>query len=262
MNILDEIFENKKQEVAQQKRKYTLTQIKTDALSSPVPVSFSKGLSKAKRLGRLAIIAEVKKASPSKGIICEDFDVEKSATAYIHNRVEAISVLTDEKYFQGSLDYLEIIASIPNHPPLLRKDFIYDPYQIYEARKAGASAILLIAAYLEQSLMEELLHLAHSLGLEALVEVHNESELEKVIPLDPKIIGVNNRNLKDFSVSLETTLRLIPQMPQNTLVIAESGIHTSSDARCMADAGIDGLLVGEAWMKAKDLTGLIRSLRQ
>jgi indole-3-glycerol phosphate synthase len=214
----------------------------------------------------LALIAEVKKASPSKGLLRHDFDPVSLAQTYAANGASAISVLTDVKYFQGKLEYLAQIRrhldlySSPSPTPLLRKDFIFHPYQVYEARAAAADALLLIAAVLKDKELADLLALTRELGMTALIEVHDRAELERVLPLRPRLIGVNNRNLHDFSVDLNICIELRQHVPADICFVAESGIHTAADVTRLANEGIDAILVGEALMKAKDVGQKVREL--
>ncbi len=222
---------------------------------------------------RVALIAEVKKASPSKGLLRHDFDPIQLAQTYATNGASAISVLTDVKYFQGRLEYLTQIRKhlasqsslLPTSysllpTPLLRKDFIFHPYQVYEARAAGADALLLIAAVLRDKDIADLLALTRKLGMTALIEVHDRAELERVLPLQPRLIGVNNRDLRDFSVDLNTCIELRQHVPPDICFVAESGIHTAADVALLAQEGIDAILVGEALMKAKDVGQKVREL--
>jgi indole-3-glycerol phosphate synthase len=220
----------------------------------------------------VALIAEVKKASPSKGLLRHDFDPVQLAQTYAANGAAAISVLTDTKYFQGKLEYLTQIRQHLNtspvsrllspvsSPPLLRKDFIFHPYQVYQARAAGADALLLIAAVLNDKNLADLLTLTRELGMAALIEVHDRAELERVLPLQPRLIGVNNRDLRDFSVDLNTCIELRQHVPADICFVAESGIHTAADVARLAQEGIDAILVGEALMKAKDVGQKVREL--
>jgi indole-3-glycerol phosphate synthase len=194
-------------------------------------------------------------------VICTSFDPLTLARIYQENGASAISVLTDEHYFKGSLDYLRQIADHSLHLPLLRKDFIFNPYQVYEARAAGADAILLIAAYLQPIQLSDLHTLANELGMSALVEIHNKAELDAVMTVcHPSMVGINNRNLHDFSVTLETTLHLRPYVPVGICLVAESGIHTRADVDRLGQAGIDAVLVGEALVAAPDVAAQVRSL--
>lgn len=258
MNILDEIFAYKQVEVAQAKRARPLGQVRREAEAAAPALDFTAALRAADH--KPALIAEVKRASPSRGLLVQDFDPLRLARIYIENGAAAISVLTDERYFQGCLDYLRQIALLSDRVPLLRKDFTCDEYQVYEARAAGADAMLLIAAYLEPGRLRELRALIRALGMAALVEVHSRAELEAVLPLEPPLVGINNRNLKDFSMRLETTFELRPLVPAGVCVVAESGIHTAEDCARVAAAGIDAVLVGEALVVAGDVAGKVRSL--
>ncbi len=269
MTILDDIVKYKRtEELPRQMEQRAAALVQAEAMLAPTPRDFVAALRTSKRV---ALIAEVKKASPSQGLLRPNFDPLELATTYAENGASALSVLTDTRYFQGSLDNLTQIrrqldsASLPASrftlpPPLLRKDFIFDPYQVYEARAAGADALLLIAAVLNDTEMADLLSLAHSLGLTALVEVHNRAELARVLPLQPRLIGVNNRNLHDFSVDLNTCIELRQHVPADICFVAESGIHTAADVARLADEGIDAVLVGEALVKAKDVGQKVREL--
>ncbi len=264
MTILDDIIKYKRtKELPKQKRLREAALVRAEAVLAPKPRDFVASL---RATGQVALIAEVKKASPSKGLLCPRFDPLELAAAYAKNGAAAISVLTDAKYFQGRLAYL---SQIRNHleqsigrnvPPLLRKDFIFDPYQVYEARAAGADALLLIVAVLKDKELAGLLDLTRSLAMTALVEVHNRAELERVLPLEPRLIGVNNRDLRDFSVDLNTCLKLRPYAPPGVCFVAESGIHTATDVTRLARAGIDAILVGEALVKAKDVGQKVQEL--
>jgi indole-3-glycerol phosphate synthase len=215
---------------------------------------------------RIALIAEVKKASPSKGLLRHQFDPLELASTYAENGAAGISVLTDSRYFQGKLAYLTQIRDQlqqslgDNRPVLLRKDFIFDPYQVYQARAAGADALLLIVAVLKDKELAALLALARKLGMTALVEVHDRTELERALSLRPRLIGVNNRDLRDFSVDLNTCIELRQYVPADVCFVAESGIHTAADVIRLAQEGVDAVLVGEALVKAKDVGAKVREL--
>ena len=210
---------------------------------------FKKAISKE---GQINLIAEVKKASPSAGLIREDFNATKIANIYIKNQAAAISVLTEEKYFLGKFAYLAAISE--NCPlPILMKDFIVHEFQIYEGLFYGASAILLIVAMLTDAQLENLMKVAHGLGLDCLVEVHNQPELERAIKVGAEIIGVNNRNLKDLQVDLNTSLSLIPQIPKGTIIVAESGLKTHDDILRVKAAGAHAVLIGETFMRSPDI---------
>jgi indole-3-glycerol phosphate synthase len=199
----------------------------------------------------VSLIAECKKASPSKGLMVRHYDAVELAKAYARAGARAISVLTDARHFQGSLADLRDVKQAVKIP-VLRKDFTFDPYHIYEARAAGADAILLIAAVLGDSDIRDLLKLAHKLGMNALVEVHTEAELARVLPLQPRIIGVNNRNLQTFEVDFANTARLRAMIPDDIVVVGESGLKTAEDVQQMRDIGVDAILVGETLVKSKD----------
>lgn len=209
---------------------------------------------------RLGLLAEVKRASPSAGLIAEDFDPFLTAQNYQEHGAQAISVLTDEQWFKGHLSYLPRIRESVSLP-LLRKDFIVHPVQVYESVVAGADAILLIVAALEQDKLEELLELATTLQLEVLVEVHNEEELDRALDTDANLIGINNRNLKTFQVDLQTTEDLCEEVPSHITLLSESGIHKPEDAEQIATTGCDAVLVGESLMRSDDLAEHIEALR-
>ncbi len=262
MTILDDIIRYKKNiELPKQKKAVSPATVRAQAALAPVVPDF---LSALKNAPGVALIAEVKKASPSRGVIRPQFDAVALARTYAENGAAALSVLTDANYFQGRLAFIpEISAALKKAGltrPLLRKDFIFDPYQIYEARAAGASAVLLIAAVLKDAEMELLFHLARKLGLTVLLEVHNRAELERILPLRPRLIGVNNRDLRDFSVDLNTSIKLRPHIPAETVMVAESGIRTRTDVERLAAAGIDAILVGEAIVRQRDVGRKVREL--
>ena len=261
MTILDEIFAHKYGEVAASQQETPLPEMRRLAEASTAALDFVGALRTSRDAhGVPALIAEVKKASPSRGLLCLGFDPLHLAQVYHENGAAAISVLTDEKYFQGHLDYLRQIAAYRPQLPLLRKDFLFDEYQFYEARAAGADAVLLIAAYLEPARLQALHTLAGFLGMAALVEVHNRTELDKALACHPTLLGINNRDLHDFTVSLETTLSLRPYIPPEICLVAESGIHTAEDVHRLAEAGVDAILVGEALVTAPDVGEQIRKL--
>jgi indole-3-glycerol phosphate synthase len=264
MTILDDIVKYKRnEELPKQMRLREAALVQAEARLAPRPKDFVAALRTKKPV---ALIAEVKKASPSKGLLRSGFDPLELASAYAQNGAAAISVLTDARYFQGKLDYLTGIrdelegAMGAKRPALLRKDFIFHPYQVQEARGAGADALLLIAAILKDEELAELLALTHKVGLEALIEVHDREELERVLPLQPRLIGVNNRDLRDFSVDLNTCIRLRQYVPAGICFVAESGIHTAADVARLSREGIDAILVGEALVKAKNVGQKVREL--
>jgi indole-3-glycerol phosphate synthase len=253
--VLDRILENTAQEVEACKARRPLAEIIEAAQQAEPP----RDMLAAHQRGTVALIAEVKHASPSKGVLIEPFDPLAIARTYEQNGAAAISVLTDEKFFQGHLDILTAIRQAVS-VPLLRKDFILDPYQVYEGRAAGADAILLIAAALPADQLRRLRDLAADLGMAALVEVHNEAELECALRIEPRLLGVNNRDLKTFDVDVSTTERLVRQIPSGIVVVAESGIHTADDVRRMGMAGAHAVLVGEALVRAADMAVQVRAL--
>jgi indole-3-glycerol phosphate synthase len=258
MNILDKIVEAKKREIAKLPARLIASGDLRDAmLEHGERRDFISAL-RNPRQGDIALIAEVKKASPSAGLICEDFDPVRFAREYEAAGASCLSVLTDEKFFQGSLDYLrQIRAAVPL--PLLRKDFIIDERQILEAIEWGADAILLIAAILTDGQLQKFHALAMEAGLAALVEVHDEAELERALRISPALIGVNNRNLKTFKVDLATTEKLAAKMAkQSRLLVAESGIHTRADVERLKKCGANAILVGESLMRGGDIKTKIR----
>lgn len=244
-----------------------LETMQSRAATAPPPRDFVAALRSAPGV---ALIAEVKRASPSKGILRPNLDPIRLATTYATSGAAAISVLTDELFFQGSLEYLtQIRRQLASRPagvdrptpvPLLRKDFIIHPYQVYEARAAGADALLLIAALLSDDDLTKLLAVTRMLGMTALVEVHDADELMRVLPLAPRLVGVNNRDLGDFSVDLNTCLSLRPLVPPDVCFVAESGIHTRADMARLAAADVDAALVGEALVVAPDVGAKVREL--
>ena len=250
--ILDDILAHKRQEVAAQKQRVDMdTLVANISASNDTPRGFMKALQARVAIGGTAVIAEVKKASPSMGVIRASFDPVAIAESYAAAGATCLSVLTDEKYFQGSGHYLRLVRAAVGLP-LLRKDFIVDEYQIVEARALGADAILLIVAALSDAELAAFTRLAHDLGLDVLVEVHNEAECARALQLPLRVIGVNNRNLHDFSVSLDTSRRIKMMLPADYLLVSESGIHTRADIEALQADGIHAFLVGGALMQADD----------
>ncbi len=256
--ILDEIIQNSQIELEARKTKTPEAVLRVIAMTRPQPVNMVNAL-KGKQL---KLIAEVKKASPSRGTIRPDFNPVEIALSYAANGASAISVLTDSKYFQGSLDYLTQINTAlgPSRPPLLRKDFIFDPYQIYESRAYGADALLLIAAILTTEKLAELLKLTHTLQMQGLVETHNEEEVKKAVESGAQIIGINNRDLQTFKVDLETTARLRHLIPDDRIVISESGIKNRKDMEKLRNLNVNAALVGETLMASTDIAAAMREL--
>ena len=250
--ILDDILAHKRLEVAAQKQRVDMdTLVANISASNDTPRGFMKALQARVAIGGTAVIAEVKKASPSMGVIRASFDPVAIAESYAAAGATCLSVLTDEKYFQGSGHYLRLVRAAVGLP-LLRKDFIVDEYQIVEARALGADAILLIVAALSDAELATFTRLAHDLGLDVLVEVHDEAECERALKLPLRVIGVNNRNLHDFSVSLDTSRRIQTMLPADYLLVSESGIHTRADIEALQADGIHAFLVGGALMQADD----------
>lgn len=239
--ILNEIVAATKKLIAEQKTQTPIAEVKRASDDQTMPRDFTGALQGQ----TISLIAEVKRASPSKGVLCPDLDASSLARIYNKSGAAAISVLTEPEYFSGSFADLEA-ARREVDLPLLCKDFIVDRYQVYKARAHGADAVLLIVAILTQDELRVLLETAHSLGMAALVEVHSRNELLRALELSHGIIGINNRNLADFSVDLETTLSLRPLIPPNVVVVSESGIHTRDDVLRLQQAGVDAILVGEA----------------
>jgi len=217
---------------------------------------FKKAISKP---GQINLIAEIKKASPSAGLIREDFNASKIAATYIKNNAAAISVLTEEKYFLGKFAYLAKVSE-NCQVPVLMKDFIVHEYQIYEGLFYGASAVLLIVAMLEQEHLQELMRLAHTLGLDCLVEVHDQAELDRAVLADAQIIGVNNRNLQTLKVDVNNCLSLIPRIPKGTVIVAESGLKTHEDIKRVQEAGAHAVLMGEVFMRSPDIGAKIKEV--
>jgi indole-3-glycerol phosphate synthase len=257
-SILNEIFEYKRLEIAHSKRTMPLEALVEQVESGPPAFDFLEALRQAK--GGPALIAEVKQRSPSRGQLAQQFDPLALARLYAQNGARAISVLTDERYFGGSLEILQAIAGLPGRPPLLRKDFICDAYQLYEARAAGADAVLLIVAGLDETEIQDLYAQSLDLGLTPLVEVHTLAELKAALRLNPVLLGINNRDLKTFEVSLDTTLTLRPHVPKGVMLVAESGIHSCQDVDRLAPAGVNAILVGEALVTAPDIAARVREL--
>lgn len=255
--ILTKIVEERKLQLQREQQNLPLANVKQLALHDPRSCIC---LYDVLRQRALSVIAEVKKASPSKGLIREHFDPVAIAKEYEAAGANAISVLTEEHYFQGSLRYLEAIRKAVKLP-LLRKDFIFDPYQIYEAKVAGADAILLIAAILDAETMERFKNIAYGLGLSCLAEVHNKEELDKVLECGFRIVGINNRNLNTFDVDLATTAQLAHYLPKECVVVSESGIASRDDMLAARKNGADAVLVGETLMRSGNIAATLAELR-
>jgi indole-3-glycerol phosphate synthase len=250
-DILEKIVAVKREEIAAAKSKLPFEAMRADAESRVLTRDFEGALRRKIAAGRAAVIAEVKKASPSKGVLRADFIPADIAQSYAEHGAACLSVLTDRQFFQGAPDYLKQ-ARASCDLPVLRKDFMVDPYQVYESRAMGADCILLIAAVLDDALMAELEAIARSLDMAVLVEVHDGAELERALKLKTPLVGINNRNLRTFEVSLDTTLGLLGQVPADRLLVTESGILAPADVKKMRDAGVHAFLVGEAFMRAAD----------
>lgn len=258
MSVLQEIVSNKKQELRQRKGIIPLDEVKARARDSKGVRPFSEVLRRSSSES-LRLIAELKKASPSEGRIRQDFNVSEIISIYNEKDVRAISVLTEERYFEGSLAYLAQARGITNKP-LLRKDFIFDDYQVYESRANGADALLLIVASLAKSQLEDLLGLAGELSLGCLVEVHTLKELDTALNSGAEIIGINNRNLKTLRTSLTTTFDLLKDIPEDKIIVSESGIHTRQDIEAVESSRADAVLVGTTFMRADDIGAKIDEL--
>ncbi|MGV3571193.1 MAG: indole-3-glycerol phosphate synthase TrpC [Ramlibacter sp.] len=250
-DILDQIVAVKREEIAAARKKRPLEMVRDDAFTRVLTRDFEGALRAKIAAGQAAVIAEVKKASPSKGVLREDFIPADIAQSYAEHGAACLSVLTARQFFQGSGDFLKQ-ARASCDLPVLRKDFMVDAYQVYESRVLGADCILLIAACLADEQMAELEAVARSLDMAVLVEVHDRAELERALKLRTRLVGVNNRNLRSFEVSLDTTLGMLADVPADRLLVTESGIATSADVKRMRDAGVHAFLVGEAFMRAPD----------
>ena len=250
-DILKKILATKVEEVAAASAVKSLAAVRAEAEAQPAPRDFAGALQSKVAAGKPAVIAEVKKASPSKGVLRADFRPAEIAVSYERHGAACLSVLTDRQYFQGAPEYLQA-ARAACALPVLRKDFLVDPYQVFEARAMGADAILLIVSALSLAQMQEFEAIAFSLGMSVLVEVHDGDELDLALQLKTPLIGINNRNLRTFEVSLQNTLDLLPRIPSGRLVVTESGILSSADVSLMRQNGVNAFLVGEAFMRSED----------
>ncbi|WP_321365801.1 indole-3-glycerol phosphate synthase TrpC [uncultured Desulfuromusa sp.] len=256
--ILDRILQTKRVEIAADQIRQPLVELKKKIAGADQVRGFARQLRHVSQTGT-AIIAEVKKGSPSKGIIRKDFDPVAIARSYERGGASCLSVLTDYEYFYGSLEYLGLIRAQVDLP-LLRKDFIVDPYQIYQARAAGADAVLLIAAALDDGCLQELAELAKELQLDTLLEVHNSDELKRALQLPVDLIGINNRNLQNFETDLKVTEDLAAKIPRQQVAVAESGIHGRADIERLQQSGAGAFLIGESLMREADIEAKLRSL--
>lgn len=258
-NILNEIYEHKLIEVRNRKKALSVQEICEQTKCLQKPKNFFQTLKNKDDKNEVSLICEIKKASPSHGLIRENFDAVEIARAYENGGASCLSVLTDEKYFQGKNEYLREVrnASIL---PILRKDFIVDTYQIYEAKMLGADCVLLIVAMLDDAKLQELEQCALDAGLSVLIEVHSESELQRASKLKSKLLGINNRDLKTLEVNLKTSLTLSEQVPNDYVLVSESGIKSSVDIELLQQAGINCFLIGEHFMRQKDITKAVRDI--
>ncbi len=256
--ILDEIVAAKQRELAVARAERPLADLEARIASRAAPLDFAQAI----RRNRIAVIAEVKKASPSRGLLCPDFDPVRLAQCYAAGGAAAVSVLTEVDHFQGSLSFLAEIKAAAGleATPLLRKDFLFDPYQVHEARAFGADAILLIVAILDDAVLRELSALAASLDMQCLVEVHDENELERALAAGVNIIGINNRDLRTFEVDSATTEKLSALVPAGHIIVSESGIRTRADIDRLAECGVSAVLVGEALVTAADVAARLKEL--
>ncbi|MBE7415496.1 MAG: indole-3-glycerol phosphate synthase TrpC [Deltaproteobacteria bacterium] len=258
--ILDDILQNKRLELEKARAEFPIDGIMEKLPKVPKPKDFERAVAYRGGADRIRIIAEIKRGSPSKGMIREYFVPAEIARGYIEGGAAAISVITDEKFFMGKLEYLTALRG-NIRLPLLRKDFIIDEYQVYESRVSGADALLLIVAALPKDGLKKLLELTYSLGMSALVEVHDEKELETALDVGARIIGVNNRDLKTFKTDLETTARLAPYVPKDRVLVSESGINTHEDILRLRECGVEAFLIGEALMREENFRKKLRELR-
>jgi indole-3-glycerol phosphate synthase len=257
MSILDVITEKKRERLSFAKGRVPLRELKSKIPDAGKPRDFRGAISRGK--GPIRLIAEIKQASPSRGAIRRDFDLLAIARIYEEKKVDAISVLTEEDFFSGDLEFIPSVRQAVTRP-VLRKDFIFDEYQIYESRAYGADAILLIASLLDMTMAGEYLHLCSELGLSVLFEVHGSDELEKALRLNADIIGINNRDLETLTVDLETTFVLRKEIPPDRTVVSESGIRTRGDIIRLQDAGLDAVLIGTSLMESQDISRKIDEL--
>ena len=258
-DVLKRILARKQEEVAERRERVSLFELKTRAATAPPVRGFADAIEAKIAAGQAAVIAEVKKASPSKGVIRADFDPAAIARSYEAGGAACLSVLTDIDFFQGSDDYLRQ-ARAACALPVLRKDFIVDAYQIHEARVLGADCVLLIAAALDDAQLAEFAFIAAELGMDVLVEVHDLDELERALPIPARLLGINNRNLRTFEVSLQTTLDLKAMVPADRVLVTESGILAPADVTLMRGHGIGAFLVGEAFMRQPEPGAALRDL--
>ena len=259
INILDEIVEHKRREITQRQGVASQGELEQRVKQAPEVRPFAAAMMRRIDQGHPAVIAECKKASPSKGLIREDYKPKLIAKSYAAGGATCLSVLTDEKYFQGKDEHL-VAARAACELPVIRKDFVIDPYQVFEARTLGADCILLIVACLDDTTLQELANLATKLGMDVLIEVHDRTELERAMRLRMPLVGINNRDLRRFVTDIETTIGLLRDVPDDRLVITESGIHTVEDVEKLRSHGVNAFLVGEAFMRAPDPGEMLHQL--
>ena len=250
-DILRKILDRKQQEIAERSARTPIDDMRVLAGDADPVRGFIASIERKIEDGRAGVIAEIKKASPSKGVLRESFDPASIAVSYAANGAACLSVLTDADFFQGNEEYLQQ-ARAACQLPVIRKDFIVDPYQVVEARAINADCILLIVSALGDAQMNELLSLSHELGMDVLIEVHDEAEMTRALATDARLIGINNRNLRTFDTTLDTTLNMLDMVPDDRLLVTESGIHAPQDVALMRDNSVHAFLVGEAFMRAED----------
>ncbi|MEA3329051.1 MAG: indole-3-glycerol phosphate synthase TrpC [Candidatus Omnitrophota bacterium] len=254
--ILNKILSQKRKEIEEAKAKVSQKGLIEKKSDFPGRRDFKSAISKAHQIN---LIAEIKKASPSRGIIREDFNPVRIAQLYQNSAARAISILTDQQFFKGSLDYLNQVRQVVTLP-ILRKDFIIDEYQIYQSALAGADAVLLIAAILSGEELNRFLSVASGIGLDVIVEIHSEKDIEKLSQTDPLIIGINNRDLVSFEVNLDTTERLIRLLPKGKIIISESGVKTHQDVMKLKSLGVNAVLIGEGFMESEDISAKVKEV--
>jgi len=257
MDILAEIISYKKKRIAQKKEKIPLAKLKDKIAELPSARNFKRAISSS---GKINLICEIKRASPSSGLICKDFQPKEIAQTYERNGAAAISILTEEKYFQGDILHLFSVKQTVKIP-LLRKDFIIDEYQLFESRAFGADAVLLISSLLNVEEMANFMKIVENLGMEALLEVHSEEDLEKVLSTPADVIGINNRDLKDFTVDLKVTENLVKKIPKGKIVVSESGIKSKEDVLLLKNIGINAILLGQVLLESEDIGRKLREMR-
>lgn len=250
-DILIKILNRKREEIAERSLNVSTDALKEQCVSADAVRGFIRSIENKINNNQSAVIAEIKKASPSKGLLRENFEPAEIARSYATNGAACLSVLTDKDYFQGHEDYLQQARSACELP-VIRKDFIIDPYQVYEARAINADCILLIVSALEDEALNSLFRLAHELQMDVLMEVHDQQEMKRALATGARLIGINNRNLRTFDTSLDTTLNMLDMVDERHILVTESGIHTNEDVQLMRDNGVNAFLVGEAFMRADD----------